>query len=332
VGGVIALTLTACTTDSVFEDMDQQTLTNANNGLQNQTNTYTGSGKYNSPWDFNKRKPVAYIYECNLQPYYGIVVRITPYIGLAYYDGADDGVYNTPTGSHNLITGNYPNLYSGGSEYGSYVQANPIVLGKNIVPSTPSLTWVTHELAIFSPEDHCPIRNVNIGYNYNLQSVKFDIMNNNLVQPVTHLGYPLTTPPPAGTNAETQLLAQYGKVFYYKIEFGSDFYNFTETYYAFGLDAFPIDDSTEWTNLGLTDSFNGALYYHSNGTNGNPTTYEIVVDAADFVYDPTFMLSGTPRITTSYGTRVIELIGNNAGGWVGSVGPNPGINAHMIIK
>lgn len=79
--------------------MDQQTLTNANNGLQNQTNTYTGSGKYGkfgSPWDFNKREPVAYIYECNLQPYYGIVVRITPYIGLAYYDGADDGVYNTP--------------------------------------------------------------------------------------------------------------------------------------------------------------------------------------------------------------------------------------------
>ena len=58
-GGVIALTLTACTTDSVFEDMDQQTLTNANNGLQNQTNTYTGSGKYGkfgSPWDFKQKR------------------------------------------------------------------------------------------------------------------------------------------------------------------------------------------------------------------------------------------------------------------------------------
>ena len=80
-------------------------------------------------------------------------------------------------------------------------------------------------------------------------------MNNNLVQPVTHLGYPLTTPPPAGTNAETQLLAQYGKVFYYKIEFGSDFYNFTETYYAFGLDAFPEEDITEWDKFRFNRQF-----------------------------------------------------------------------------
>lgn len=62
-GGVIALSLTACTTDSVFEDIDQQ---NAETGSQYQTNSfndrnsgqYWGGGglrwfgiNYISPWD-----------------------------------------------------------------------------------------------------------------------------------------------------------------------------------------------------------------------------------------------------------------------------------------
>ena len=72
-----------------------------------------------------------------MQSNYGVYVRITPYIGLAYFDGADDGTYHTPTGAFNLTSGAYPNLYSGSSEYGNYVQANPIVLAN--LQQTPHL-------------------------------------------------------------------------------------------------------------------------------------------------------------------------------------------------
>ena len=72
-----------------------------------------------------------------MQSNYGVYVRITPYIGLAYFDGADDGTYNTPTGAFNLTSGAYPNLYTGSSEYGNYVQANPIVLAN--LQQTPHL-------------------------------------------------------------------------------------------------------------------------------------------------------------------------------------------------
>ena len=75
--------------------------------------------------------PVGYFYESNLEDNFGIYIRITPYIGLAYFDGADDGTYNTPTGSFNLTTALYPNIYNGVSEYGNYVQANPIVLANH---------------------------------------------------------------------------------------------------------------------------------------------------------------------------------------------------------
>ena len=75
-----------------------------------------------------------------------VYMWVTSYIGLAYYDGDNNGVYNAPTGSFNLASGAYPNLFTNGEEYGNYIQANPIVL------ASPMLTdgWYTHELAIQS--------------------------------------------------------------------------------------------------------------------------------------------------------------------------------------
>lgn len=247
-----------------------------------------------------------------MQANFGIYVRITPYIGLAYFDGADDGTYNTPTGAFNLASGAYPNLYTGSSEYGNYVQANPIVLANHSWDTPP---WYTHELAVFSKEDHCPINNVNIGYNYNLQTVKLDIIKNNLVQPLTTLGYGITPAPPAGTNAESQLLTQYGKVMYYKIEFGRDAYNFyDDVYYALVSEVDPINnDPGEWTSLGVPDSFNGDLYYHSGGT----VTNEIVVDVTSVVgFYPGMQASGSASaFPTSVGMRYFEISGNNVWGW-----------------
>src|SRR5690554_1744898 len=329
IGGVLALA--ACSDDANEIDGIKAPDNAENSGSNYTIYTDTGSGAYKSPWDFNNTEPVGYFFESGLAENHGVYVRITPYIGLAYYDGADDGIYNTPNGSFNLTTGMYPNLYAaGGSEYGNYVQANPIVLAND------SPSWFTHELAIFSKEDHCPLINVNIGINFNLQVVDFNIINNDLVQPVAHLGYAITPAPPAGTNAEEILLAQYGKVFYYKIEFGTSTTNFTETYYALALEAVPDNDPGEWTQLfdpsaqPLLDSFKGELHYHSNGS---PTTYEIVVDAKSVIDVYPGMEKSIRNITTigGYGIRSFETRGDNSWGWGAKMNPfgTPGKNIHI---
>lgn len=216
-------------------------------------------------------------------------IRVTPYIGLAYYDGADDGMYNTPTNSFNIAGGAYPNLYANGHEYGSYVQGNPIVLANN--PN-----WYTHELFIQSKEDHCPLINIPVTLNTNLYGIGFDIVNNDIIQPAAHIGATLTPPPPGGTLAEEDLLKQYGKVFYYKVEYGPDEFSFApdDTYYVFALEADPKNDAPgEWGEVfdfignHLTDTpFNGPLYYHIGGT----ATNEIVVDKSKVIgFYPKFL-------------------------------------------
>ena len=188
-----------------------------------------------------------------------------------------------------------------------------------------------------------PYKYVNIGYNFNLQTVKLDIINNNLVQPVTTLGYGITPAPPAGTNAESQLLTQYGKVMYYKIEFGRDAYNFNDdVYYALALEVNPNADPGEWTQLfdlkvaalpPLLDSFNGELYYHSGGN----ATNEIVVDAPKlFQNNSSVKESGIGNaFPTSFGLRYFETRGDNVWGWGCFMAPGPlcaggpGLNIHI---
>src|SRR5690554_1114810 len=144
--------LAACSED-VYQDIDkhneilEQSSTAQDNSGGNQP--FTSAGSYESPWDFNTTVPVSY-YHHTLLANFGIWVRVTPYIGLAYYDGADNGTYNTPGGgSFNLAGGGYPNLYNGGQEYGNYIQANPIVLHG---------IYSTHEVYIGSTiGEHCPV-------------------------------------------------------------------------------------------------------------------------------------------------------------------------------
>jgi len=246
-----------------------------------------------------------------------VVVRVTPYIGLAYYDGADDGVYNTPTNSFNIAGGAYPNLYANGREYGSYVQGNPIVLAY-----TPN--WYTHELFIQSKEDHCPLINIPVTLNTNLYGIGFDIVNNDIIQPAAHIGATLTPPPPAGTLAEEDLLKQYGKVFYYKVEYGPDEFSFApdDTYYVFALEADPQNDAPgEWGDVfdfignPLSDTpFNGGLYYHIGGS--SPTN-EIVVNKNDLInggypkfldYGENFTVSFTGTTRSIYATSTTSGI------------------------
>lgn len=308
--------LTACSGDfATFDELE-------NNNTEGSGSNYqplTVAGGYTSPW-FNNTIPVQYHLDSGAANQDGVVVRVTPYIGLAYYDGADDGVYNTPTNSFNIAGGAYPNLYANGREYGSYVQGNPIVLA-----NTPN--WYTHELFIQSKEDHCPLINIPVTLNTNLYGIGFDIVNNDIIQPAAHIGATLTPPPPAGTLAEEDLLKQYGKVFYYKVEYGPDEFSFApdDTYYVFALEADPQNDAPgEWdvipdpssTSGFLEDTpFGGRLYYHIGGVSG-PATNEIVVDKTQVIgiYDPHFVdYVTTFTVSFSSTTRSIYATSSTSG-------------------
>ncbi|WCM41479.1 hypothetical protein MG290_11025 [Flavobacterium sp. CBA20B-1] len=303
-GGVIGLTLTACTTDSVFEDNGQASTSEHPSNPGSQYATYSMSDSYESPWDIDSLYKVKYeLYSGTMND--GVHVRVTPYIGLAYYDGANDGFYNTPTGGFNLASGAYPNLFASGNEYGDYVQANPIVLTQ--VPGT---GWYTHELWVQHDEDHCPLVNIPVGINYNLNSIGFDIINNDIVQPM-QLGYPLPAPPPAGTSAEERLLREYGKVFYYKVEFGTDMYNFDpDAYYVLALENNSIND--DWSLMGLSDvPFGSDLLYHDSPS--GVSTKEIVVNPDTFTgSDPmnvsSGQLFGTATLGSGTGIRKITTV------------------------
>lgn len=229
---------------------------------------YTSANGYESPWDINNLIPVQHYFNCYLS-WDNIYVRVTPYIGLAYYDGADDGHYNTPTaGTFNLTAGGYPNLHTPDNiEYGNYIAANPIVLEVN--------NDSAHELSIFSDwvtqglNDQCPVMPSVYQYPFNWQPVYFDLVNNQRVQPIS-VGDPDISPaPPVATPQEVQLLKDYGKVMYYKVEFGMGKNNYTDTVYVLALeDNGP--DSITITPI-ITDTFGGDLRLHG-------TSMEIVVD------------------------------------------------------
>jgi len=272
-GGVIFLT--ACSEDVIqnadkLNDVVPGTNPKTTGDGSGNIKPYTIAGNYNSPWDINNLNYVQYYFNCYLS-WDNIYVRVTPYIGLAYYDGGNDGVYNPVPGvTYNLTAGGYPNLHTPDNiEYGNYIAANPIVLEVN--------NDSAHELAIFSDwvtqglNDHCPVMPSVYQYPFNWQPVYFDLVNNQKVQPVS-VGDPDITPaPPQATAQEVQLLKDYGKVMYYKVEFGLGKNNYTDTVYVLALedesgDALPY-------SLSITDTFDNDLYFH-NGAG----SMEIVVD------------------------------------------------------
>lgn len=287
--------LAACSED-VYQDIDKQ-----NEILEQSSNAPGNSGGikpftiipggYESPWHFSAPDEVNHSLHSPLPSNNGIAVRVTPYIGLAYWDGGDDGSYDTPTGSYNLTGGGYPNLYSGGNEYGNYIPANPIVLN----------TWGaggphTEEIIIIWG-GHCPIFTA-WTYKYNPYTIFFDVMNNHVVQPSAHAG-PLTPPlPAAATFQEALLLNDYGKVMYYKVEFGftTNPNVFTETVYVLALE---VDDvyTPDWDDLSITDTFGGNLYRSTTGSE------EIVVDLNSL--GATVRRSGETVFTPPYGDRTI---------------------------
>lgn len=129
---------------------------------------------------------------------YLLTLQVTPYIGLAYFDGIDDGSYDDHLGYQvaDLTNGNYPNLYANGHDIGNFIPAAPIVLdGTGITPGSVVLE-------IYSSSDHCPVINAVQDPFTNPLPIHFDLFGGGL----------------AVLPDEQELLAEFGKVFFYYCE------------------------------------------------------------------------------------------------------------------
>lgn len=134
-------TLIACSDESYQEaDKMNESGTVENTGSQNSIKTVDPTNSYESPFDISiAGSPLHYTMHNNTN----FELSVTPYVGLAYFDGRDDGTYYSTS-----ITTGYPNLYNNNIEYLNLIECPPIV----IAPMT-SLDE--------SPLYHCPTVNPN---------------------------------------------------------------------------------------------------------------------------------------------------------------------------
>ncbi|HLW63455.1 MAG TPA: hypothetical protein VKY33_08650 [Flavobacterium sp.] len=126
-------------------------------------------------------------------------------------------------------------------------------------------------------------------------------MNNDVIQPAAVVGG-LAVPATPATFQEALLLNDYGKVIYYKVEFGPNSTPnlFTDTVYVLALE---VDDvnTTEWNDLTITDTpFGGELYHSTTGS------HEIVVNSGSpgLLNNPQFYQSGEKITLPSSGEEV----------------------------
>lgn len=114
--------LSSCSDELIYEP-DQHS-DNASVG----TNTYDPWAGYESPYETaNAGNPIDYVFVNQTT----LEMVVTAYVGLAYYDGADDFDYHhTPLLPFpiDLNNGNYPELVNNGYEYGSLMPTNTVIL------------------------------------------------------------------------------------------------------------------------------------------------------------------------------------------------------------
>ena len=195
-------TLTACSEDS-FQEVEKQSEESA--GIPNQANSFNNgnSGEhlpdgtkypgdnYASPWDiwynrgFADKQPAYIIANGNVENISPFRLEVWAYAGLAYFDGANDGIYNDPqvNAQFSLNNGNYPKLFANGQEVGNLVRtAIPFTLNPQ------------DAFRMEGSVNHLPMT----GSGNKFPQV-FNFGNNQL-----------TTP-------EQNLLRDYGKVFFYEV-------------------------------------------------------------------------------------------------------------------
>ncbi len=291
-GGVIALTLTACTTDSVFNEMDaennSQQTANVNDGRT--TNSYIGPNGYQSFWDIHSRqyREMYYHYE-NATETSGsaatrLVFEVTPYIGLAYADeDVKDGTFIDITtlqteGPFVGLPTQYPNIYlPNTNEVGNFVPAKPITLSGFSTPN-----WGNAELKVFS-SDHCHVIGANIQPNipvpnyYNPNLVFFDISSPPApYQPTTAL--------------EEDFLSKYGKVFFYKwvAKDPVSFAVIDSGYIMADCDT----STTDWADTGIPASnlpgVGTARLYENMNCLDTGRSYELVIEKGTYPAEYTF--------------------------------------------
>lgn len=206
---LIGLFAFAACSDDAFHEVEQQEAAVGISSFNPQDPGYYDPGagfppnhagrNYASPWDVWYRGTgtvvPTYTYS-NLEAahYSPFVIEITPYLGLAYYDDSNDGLYHDPAQGNALIAdltnGNFPNLYKNGNEIGNLIRGQRIKLDGTSIQE--------NEVSIGSTFDHCPViqGNINTGYNPLKRYL-------NITGPATM--------------QETDLLSQYGKVYFYDV-------------------------------------------------------------------------------------------------------------------
>jgi len=196
---------------------------NPNDSGQSGWHDPTGIGRpgsnYFSPWDIwyrNHPNPIPGSGLSNLQPWYLITngseddatpydIRVYSYVGLAYFDGTNDGVFNDPSNPTVSIPmaqnlgGNFPNLFggnlaTGGQEAGRLVR----VTNSFDLPAYPDLN---SSMRIESTQYHMADGDPNFArYENILPGWQERFFFGNL------------------TGQERDLLYEYGKVFFYEVE------------------------------------------------------------------------------------------------------------------
>ena len=153
---------------------------------------------YASPWDFlfrqqDGKQPAYVMVNGNSENFSPYTIEIFAYVGLAYFDGDNNGVYDDQfTGnSFPINNGNYPNLWDGQKEVGNLIRvAVPHVLN----PGDPSLR-------LEAERDHLPIVDSAGNISMPAYSAYDDVFDFSGVI----------------TLFEEDLLKQYGKVFFYEV-------------------------------------------------------------------------------------------------------------------
>lgn len=227
-GGLIALT--SCS-DNIYQEIDEQnnemnappTFNNDSIGFAHGGSGGSGliwmGGNYASPWD------IWFRYEHEFQPNYIISngnmehvtnynIEVYAYIGLAYFDGVDDGSYDDPALNPSgppvpvvdLTNGNYPNLYPQ-----TVLNPSPPEVGnlvKTVIPiHSDAYPAPTHGLRLEDIEHHILFPGSPTDrYPWLSQGWAFDF---------------------AGTITpqEQALLREYGKVFFYEVHVYDKFTN-----------------------------------------------------------------------------------------------------------
>jgi len=260
-------TLMACSDDAIQEAEDQGIPMTTNSFNPQDPGYYVpGAGfppnhagiDYFSPWDIWFRTSVSPSYTYTNMEGDGsspFVIEIVPYLGLAYYDDINDGLYRDPAQGNALIadltSGAYPNLYKNGNEIGNLIRAERIRLDGTSVQNS--------EVSIGSTIDHCPVfqGNVNTGYNP---------LNRFL-----NLSF-------SATPQEISLLSQYGKVYFYQVIIWDRVTgNTIVPHTTLQTQVTTLGDpAADWQSTGVTTSEWGQthnLMYYKDLVNGPGTIY-----------------------------------------------------------